>query len=60
MMIPYLHFTGGDALYFHSWTPKSAGAIAGACIGLALIAILERYVAALRGTLDSHWRTRCI
>lgn len=58
MMKPYVHFTGGDSLFFQSWGPSSSGAIAGACIGLAFLAIFERWVAAIRGVLESHWRRR--
>ncbi|EUC65521.1 Ctr copper transporter, putative [Rhizoctonia solani AG-3 Rhs1AP] len=49
MMIPYLHFTGGDYLFFDTLVPTSKGAIAGACIVLAVLAILERAVAGARG-----------
>ncbi|KAG9094350.1 hypothetical protein FS749_012635, partial [Ceratobasidium sp. UAMH 11750] len=51
MMIPYLHFTGGDYLYFAGIAPTSNGAIAGACIALVVLAILERAVAGARGVL---------
>jgi hypothetical protein len=58
-MVPWLHFTGGDHLLFKSWQPTSSGAIAGACIGLALLAIFDRWIAASRSVLESHWRQRC-
>ncbi|KAI0034906.1 copper transporter [Vararia minispora EC-137] len=58
MMTPYLHFTGGDHLFFKSLTPTSSGAIAGACIVLALLAILERILSAARGTMEAHWKQR--
>ncbi len=57
-MTPYLHFTIGDALFFKDWNPSSAGAIAGACIGLVLLALLERWLAATRGALEAYWRNR--
>lgn len=60
MMIPYLHFTGGDVLIFSSWAPKSPGEIAGACFVLILIALVERLLAAMRSVFDSHWHKRCI
>lgn len=56
MMIPYLHFTGGDNLLFKSWRPSSAGALAGASIGLVLLAVLDRWTAAIRGLLDTRWK----
>ncbi|KAF8971571.1 Ctr copper transporter, partial [Flammula alnicola] len=55
-MIPYLHFTGGDFLYFRAWHPTSGGAIAGACIGLVMLALFERWLGAARRALDTHWR----
>ncbi|GJE85939.1 copper transporter family protein [Phanerochaete sordida] len=58
MMIPYLHFTGGDNLYFKSLRPTSHGAIAGACIVLALLAIFDRWVAAMRGVAQVRWAQR--
>jgi len=58
MSMPWLHFTGGDYLFFRSWHPTSAGAIAGACIGLSCLAILDRWIAASRSMLESHWQRR--
>ncbi|KAI0639192.1 Ctr copper transporter [Trametes polyzona] len=55
MMVPWLHFTGGDNLFFDTWHPSSKGAIAGACIGLVLLAIFERWVNAMHGALEAYW-----
>lgn len=60
MMVPYLHFTGGDNLLFEAWHPSSKGAIAGACIGLVLFAIFERWVNGMRGVLEARWRQQCV
>ena len=57
-MTPYLHFTGGDHLYFRSWHPSSHSAIAGASIALLMVAILERLLHAARGAMDAYWRRR--
>ncbi|KAI0932458.1 hypothetical protein AcW2_001085 [Taiwanofungus camphoratus] len=59
-MTPYLHFTGGDNLLFKAWTPSSHGAIAGACIGLVVLAIFERFIGALRGLCQMYWRRRAL
>ncbi|OCH96597.1 hypothetical protein OBBRIDRAFT_809092 [Obba rivulosa] len=59
-MKPYLHFTGGDNLYFKSWLPSSKGAIAGACIALVALAIFERWIAASRGVMEAHWQRRAL
>lgn len=58
MMVPYLHFTGGDFLFFKSWHPSSHGAIAGACIGLVFLAVIERWIHGIRGLLEDVWRRR--
>ncbi|KAL0953024.1 hypothetical protein HGRIS_007228 [Hohenbuehelia grisea] len=55
-MLPYLHFTLGDALWFQGWVPKSTGAMVGTCIGLFLLAIVERWIAAMRAMMEVHWR----
>lgn len=60
MMVPWLHFTGGDNLLFKAWSPSSHGAIAGACIGLVFLAVLERLVSGLRGVLEAHWKKRAL
>lgn len=54
----YLHFATGDYLYLKTWQPTSAGAIAGACIGLVVLALFERWLTATRATLDLHWHKR--
>ncbi|KAI0297534.1 Ctr copper transporter, partial [Multifurca ochricompacta] len=56
MMTPYLHFTGGDNLFFKSWHPSSRGAIAGASVALLMLAMSERLLFAVRRAMDTHWR----
>ncbi|KAI0670113.1 Ctr copper transporter [Trametes maxima] len=60
MMVPYLHFMGGDNLLFKAWQPSSPGAIAGACIGLFLFAMFERWVNAMRGVAEGYWKRRAL
>ncbi|KAL4078804.1 Ctr copper transporter family-domain-containing protein [Scleroderma yunnanense] len=57
-MVPYLHFTIGDTLWFLGWVPQSVGAMVGACIGLFLLALLERWLAASRSVMELHWNAR--
>jgi len=57
-MIMYFHFTLGDNLWFLGWAPRTAGAMFGACIGLLILAIAERWLVAMRGVMEGHWRTR--
>lgn len=57
MMTTYLHFTPlADTLFFAGWVPETPGAIAGASIGLFLLALLERFVAACRPMMEIYWR----
>ncbi|KAF9256527.1 hypothetical protein L218DRAFT_881534 [Marasmius fiardii PR-910] len=57
-MLMYFHFTPGDILWFEGWVPQSNGAMVGACIGLFLLALVDRWAAACRGIMEAHWRTR--
>ena len=59
-MLPYLHFTKGDMLWFMGWTTDSTGSMVGACIGLFLLAIVERWIAACRAVMAVHWSKRCV
>ncbi|KAF7972699.1 hypothetical protein HWV62_17272 [Athelia sp. TMB] len=59
-MIPWLHFTGGDHLLFHSLTPTSKGSIAGACIVLVVLSLLERWIAGSRAVLEARWRKNAL
>lgn len=57
-VMPYLHFKGGDNLFFKSWHPSSGGAIARACIVLVVVAVIERLIFAIRGAMEARWRRR--
>jgi solute carrier family 31 (copper transporter), member 1 len=57
-MTPYLHFTGGDYLFFKTWHPSSDGAIVGASIALLILAMSDRLLHAVRGVMDARWRKR--
>ncbi|KAI5123577.1 hypothetical protein M0805_003395 [Coniferiporia weirii] len=58
MMTPYLHFTGGDFLFFKRITPSSKGTLAGAAIFLFFLAMLERFIVARRALMDVRWKKR--
>ncbi|EPQ60924.1 copper transporter [Gloeophyllum trabeum ATCC 11539] len=60
MMTPWLHFAAGDYLIFEAWKPSSKGAVAGACIGLLVFAMLERWIAAFRGIMETRWRMEAL
>lgn len=60
MMTPWLHFRGGDNLLFESLHPSSKGAITAACIVLITLALFERWVTAMRASLETRWRKRVL
>lgn len=57
-MLPYLHFTPGDNLWFLGWVPTSTGAMVGTCIGLFLLSVVDRWIGACRGVMEMHWHNR--
>ena len=59
-MLMYLHFKIGDNLWFYGWAPGHPGAMAGACIGLFMLAMAERWLVAMRGVIEEHWSTRFV
>ena len=52
----YFHGSRTDLLWFKSWAPLSPGAFAGACIGLFVIGLLDRFICAVRGVAEVRWR----
>ncbi|KIM33897.1 hypothetical protein M408DRAFT_13618 [Serendipita vermifera MAFF 305830] len=58
MMVPWLHFTPGDTLLFQDWVPTEPGPIFGACVGLFMLAIVDRWLAALRRFMEIWWAER--
>ncbi len=59
-MLTYLHFTPGDMLWFLGWVPQSAGAMAGTCVGLFLLGVVERWFAACSAVMQAHWAKRFV
>lgn len=59
-MLTYLHFTPGDNLWFLGWVPKSNAAMVGTCIGLLLLGIADRWIAACRAIMEMHWAKRYV
>lgn len=47
-------------MWFLGWVPQSVGAMVGACIGLFLLSLLERWLAALRSVMEVHWDARWV
>lgn len=60
-MLGYLHFAPlGDILWFPGWVPTRAGPMAGACLGLFLLAVLNRWLAAARAVAERSWARACV
>ena len=55
-MLFYLHFTPGDTLWFQGWVPQSKGAMLGTCIGLFILALVDRWLASIRAMAYAVWR----
>ncbi|POY72097.1 hypothetical protein BMF94_4829 [Rhodotorula taiwanensis] len=46
---------GSSNLWFTGWTPSSAGATFGACLGLAFLAALSRFLSAVKVCAEIAW-----
>jgi len=57
-MIMYLHFKLGDNLWFQGWAPRTPGAMVGTCIAFLMLSIAERWLTAMHGVMEAHWRSR--
>ncbi|KAJ7199385.1 CTR copper uptake transporter [Mycena pura] len=55
-MLPMLHFMLGDTLFFEGWVPQTRGALFGACVGLFLLTLADRALAAMRALAEAQWR----
>lgn len=59
-MKPWLHFTSGDYVLFHSWRPVSAKSMFGTCMGLFLLGAFDRWLSATRSMLERYWRHKAL
>ncbi len=59
-MTMWMHFTPGDTVLFYGWVPTSAGAMVGTCIGLFLLALVDRWIAASRAVMEAYWSKRSV
>lgn len=57
-MSAWMHVVGGDTIWFEGWAPSSPGAIAAATIGLFLLAIVERWLSAMRTVMEAWWKQK--
>ncbi|KAK7036345.1 copper transporter [Favolaschia claudopus] len=55
-MLPFLHFSPiSDTLLFNGWVPQSGGAVFGACVGFFVLALVERWLGAVRAMMEAGW-----
>ena len=54
----YLHFTPGDSVLFGPWIPNTSRAIFGICVGVFLLAMVDRWFSAIAAVMNSHWHKR--
>jgi len=54
----YLHFTPGDSVLFGPWIPNTSWAIFGTCVGLFLLAMVDRWFSAMAAVMNSYWNKR--
>jgi copper transporter 1 len=60
-MLGYLHFAPlGDILWFAGWVPTRTGPMVGACVGLFLLAVFDRWLAAARAVAERSWARACV
>ncbi|RDB21867.1 hypothetical protein Hypma_011150 [Hypsizygus marmoreus] len=51
-MTAFLHFFTGDTLWFQGWVANDGWTIFGACVGLFLMGVAERWVTAVRAGVE--------
>ncbi|KAF7314041.1 CTR copper uptake transporter [Mycena chlorophos] len=55
-MMPMLHFSLGDTLFFEGWVPQTKAAQFGACVGLLVLTLVDRWLGAMRALMEASWR----
>lgn len=51
----YLHLTPGDSVLFGPWVPKSDRAVIGTCVGVFLLAMIDRWFSATSAIMNAYW-----
>jgi solute carrier family 31 (copper transporter), member 1 len=57
-MKAYLHFTPGDSVLFGPWIPNTSWSIFRTCVGVFLLAIVDRWFSAMTAVMNSYWNER--
>lgn len=55
----YFHGSLGDSLWFSSWSPTTGGGVVACCAVLFFLALVERFMLAVRAAVEVRWRDRC-
>lgn len=54
----YLHFTPGDSVLFGPWIPQTDRAVFGTCVGVFLLAMVDRWFSATTAVMNAYWNKR--
>ena len=57
-MTMYLHFTPGASVLFGPWIPKTDGAIFGTCVGVFMLAMVDRWFSATAAVMNAYWNKK--
>ena len=54
----YLHFTPGDSVLFGPWIPNTDQAIFGTCVGVFMLAMVDRWFSAIVAVMNAYWHKK--
>lgn len=54
----YLHFTPGDSVLFGPWIPETDQAVFGTCVGVFLLAMVDRWFSATVSVMNTYWNKK--
>ena len=54
-MAMYLHFTPGASVLFGPWIPKTDREIFGTCVGVFMLAMVDRWFSAIAAVMNAYW-----
>jgi len=54
----YLHFTPGDSVLFGPWIPNTDRAVFGTCVGVFVLAAVDRWFSATVAVMNAYWNKK--
>jgi len=54
----HLHFTPGDSVFFGPWIPNTGQAVFGTCIGVFMLAVVDRWFSAIAAVMNAYWNKK--